>query len=1250
MPGPAGRSYYALDFFKKPPVLGIIAFILLALLFSLLIYQRYQLVKESNKKEAYEILNQTKERLQETLSHGLSLTKTMALFIDKNGTVNAFDSIAAQILETGYEVDALQLVPGGVIKYVYPAKGNENIIGYDILKDTTRNADALKAIKKKQLFFAGPFNLRQGGFGLVGRLPLFRNNKFWGFSAVVIKLSTLFRVSGIDSAAKNGYYFQLSKINPNTKEEEFFLPVNNPENHRQFVSVIVPDGEWKLSLAIPKAANTFVDIVLLTILGLLFSVFGAIFIFRISAQPNKLQELVTKRTIQLEAGENKYRSLIERVSDAFVAIDRNWTYTYINNRAAEILGKDRQNMTGKEVWKVFPEEIDQPYYQACYRAMATQEYQYVEAYYPQNDRWIENHIYPSTDGLTVFFKDVTDIKQITVSLKENEEKYRSLIEQASDGIVITDMEGIILEVNKSIIEILGYTNDELIGYHLSDFLPETDRESIPLRINELMQGKSLLYERRLVKKGGSIIDVEVNSKMATTHTLIGFIRDITVRKKYENTLRYQAMLLESVSDAVTSLDINREIVSWNKASEDLYGYRFEQVIGKRIPELVKFEFKNTSIEEVFKNVHLDGSWKGEFSFIHPITGQKVFLLSSINSLKDTHGKLSGYIITSRDITQKEEVETALKTSNERFELIAEATNDVIWDYDFSKDETWGNVRLFDLYGLKPGSQKINFSMFMEHIHPDARSAIENRMKAAIDNGSKSISEIFQFKDSKGEYRTFYDRAYIKYDDSGAPARILGAMQDITERVEAQNTISASEEKYRAIIEQAADGIFIADEETYFSDVNSAGCRLSGYSKDELRKLRFEDVIPPEDLITNPLMITKMEKGQSVINERRLVCKGGTIIDVEISAQKLLDGRYQLFVRDIGERKRAEEILQQSEKKYKLLFTGNPQPMWMSSLPDLNIIDVNESALNHYGYSREEFLKLNLRDLRPPEDVAHFLSEIENINLAVKNNRQWRHWKKDGTIIQVEVLTHEIIYEGRKVWLSLPLDVTEKHNANKLLQKSFEDIRQLASSLQTIREDERTNIAREIHDELGQQLTGLKMDIHWLSRKVNSNDKLVTEKMEESIKLINATIASVRKIATDLRPSILDDLGLMAALEWQGEEFEKRSGIGVSFNNKAGDLKLKPEANTTLFRIYQELLTNVARHAKAGLVTVDLFKQDNRLFFKLTDDGTGFNVETIKEKKTLGLLGIKERTLLLDGTYEFKSKAGEGAETIISIPL
>lgn len=1238
--------------FNRPVLLSCLVFIILTLLFALLIFERYQLVKENREKEAFQIVHHAKDKMQEALTQSFSATKILAFLIDKNGQISNFDSIATQVIESGNDIDALQLVPNGVIKYIYPLKGNEKAIGYNILQDSTRNKEAYKAISQKRIFFAGPFELRQGGMGIVGRLPVFRQHKFWGFSAVVIKMSTLYKTAGIDNSGNNGYYFQLSKFNPDTKEEEFFLPKHKEFSKGQSVSVYVPDGEWRLSVNSSAPTRALGDTFLLALLGSLLSVLAAVFAYRVAVRPKKLNELVLSRTNELKNSENNYRSLIERVSDAFVSLDINWVYTYVNKKAGEIFDREPQSLIGKNIWKEFPHGIDQPFYHAYYRAMETQEYQYLEEYYLPFNKWFENHIYPSKDGLTIFFKDVTDIKQITIALKHKEEKYRSIIEQASDGIVITDMEGIIVEVNKSIQQMIGYADEELIGYHLTDFLPEEDMEANPLKTHELMQGKSLLYERRVKKKDGSFLDVEINSKMASTHTLIGFVRDITERKKIKNKLVYQASLLESVSDAVTSFDMNRYIVSWNSACDELYGFSAAEVIGKRMQDLVIFEYPNSNNEAVFKQVFTEGKWKGEFNFIHPKTKEKINLLSNINLLKD-NGMVSGFIINSKNITDRIKAEEEIRKSNERFELIAQATNDAIWDHDLIKNEIWGNKNLYNIYGLEYGKEKINFEMFLQHIHPDQKAGIEERMKIAIKNREAFLSEIFHFKNAKGEYRIFYDRAYIKYDDSGNPVRILGAMQDINERETGKQQIIREKELSDSIINSLPGIFYLYNKEGKFLRWNGNFETVTGYSSEEIRHLHPLDLFDDagKTLLTEKIA-NVFVTGKDQIEADFLVKSGEKIpyyftgLAIEYEDETCLMG----VGLDFSERKKAAEVLMQSEKKYRLLFYNNPLPMWMTTMPGLDIIDVNESAIKQYGYTREEFLKLNAKDMRPPEDVEIFLKEVKKMKSGINNTRAWRHKRKDGTILHVEIYSHVIFYEGQKVWLGLSHDVTDKYIAEERLQKSYQDIRQLASNLQNIREDERTNIAREIHDELGQQLTGLKMDIYWLSRKIKSPDKEIAAKLTESIELINATVASVRKIATNLRPSILDDLGLTAALEWQGEEFEKRSGTRVEFNNEAGDILLKPDAVTAIFRIYQELLTNVARHANASLVKLLLQKKGNMVFLGLTDNGIGFDPVTISKKKTLGLLGIKERTLLLGGTYEFKSRPGEGSETIILIPL
>ena len=230
------------------------------------------------------------------------------------------------------------------------------------------------------------------------------------------------------------------------------------------------------------------------------------------------------------------------------------------------------------------------------------------------------------------------------------------------------------------------------------------------------------------------------------------------------------------------------------------------------------------------------------------------------------------------------------------------------------------------------------------------------------------------------------------------------------------------------------------------------------------------------------------------------------------------------------------------------------------------------------------------------------------------------------------------------------DITERKRIEEAVRSNAEQLRQLSLHLQDIREEERAAMAREVHDVLGQQLTGFKMDMSWLNRKLKNEDPEIKERITGTLKLIDDTIKTVRKIASDLRPSILDDLGLVAALEWQSEEFEKRSGVKVHFAGNLQEIILEPQVAIALFRIYQELLTNVARHAQATEVRSSLYTGNEQLHLTVADKGKGFDMGNTTNKKTLGLLGIKERTQLMGGSYEIKSKPGEGTTVVVSVPF
>jgi signal transduction histidine kinase len=245
----------------------------------------------------------------------------------------------------------------------------------------------------------------------------------------------------------------------------------------------------------------------------------------------------------------------------------------------------------------------------------------------------------------------------------------------------------------------------------------------------------------------------------------------------------------------------------------------------------------------------------------------------------------------------------------------------------------------------------------------------------------------------------------------------------------------------------------------------------------------------------------------------------------------------------------------------------------------------------------------------------------------------------------------VTYEGKPCLLGTGIDISDRKRAELELDASYKAVRQLTAHLQNVREEERTHIAREIHDELGQQLTVLKMDISWLNKKISSNaDDLVKQKINDLLEMLDGTVKTVRRIASELRPSLLDDLGLIAAIEWQLSEFEKRSGIKTGFAGPEGDLELQDNVNTAVFRIFQESLTNIARHAAAKKVNVSMQNNNESFILRITDDGRGFDKHKIIDNKTLGILGMKERTAMIGGTYEISSSPGKGTTVVLAIPV
>lgn len=581
--------------------------------------------------------------------------------------------------------------------------------------------------------------------------------------------------------------------------------------------------------------------------------------------------------------------LYERVSDGFIAIDRNWIYTYVNKTAGEILGKDPAWLIGKHMWTEFPQEETNPFYIAYHQAMESQEMINLEEYVEAYGRWFQNLIYPAADGLSVFFRDITDSKENEKKIRESEIRFRTLSRTAPVGIFETDASGSTTYVNETWLQYSGMHFDEAMG---------------------------------------------------------------------------------------------------------------------------------------------DG--------------------------------------------------------------------------------------------------------WLRAVHPDDKDWLQQGWHSKTEMKSESVSE-YRIVDKEGKIRWVNGRAVPVFNNDGSVSGYIGITLDITEKKTSEERIINSEESKRLILNSALDAIVIVDTASKIIFWNPQAENIFGWTAEEVT-------------------------GKSLMQ---------TIIPAEYEA---------------AHRQGMQRFLQTGEGP-----------------------------------------------------ILNRLIEVTACN-------------KEGSLFPIELSILPVEQETGKTFCAFIRNITERRQAESSLKQSSEQLRELSRHLQKVREEERLRIAREIHDELGQQLTGLKMDVAWLMRKTVQDDPVIKDKFDEALSLVDKAVQSIRRISTELRPSVIDDLGLNAALEWQVEEIGRRMDVEIEYKNSFNDSNIHPDISIGIFRIMQESLTNIVKHAAAYKINIDISQAGNAIRLIVEDDGIGFDTNAKQDQLTFGLIGIKERTSMLQGECAIYSEPNTGTRIEVSIPL
>ncbi len=606
--------------------------------------------------------------------------------------------------------------------------------------------------------------------------------------------------------------------------------------------------------------------------------------------------------------------------------------------------------------------------------------------------------------------------------------------------------------------------------------------------------------------------------------------------------------------------------------------------------------------------------------------------------------------------KQKKAEEAAKASEEQRKLIMNAALDAIICMDTKGIITFWNPQAEKIFGWK-AQEAVGQILAKIIIPPAFRESHTNGMENYLQTGNGPIlNTLLELTAINRECKEFPIEITVLPIKQGTEESFCAFIRDITERKRTEQELSREKQLLRTLIDNLPDYIYVKDIELRHIVNNAANIKLIGalseeetlgktafdYFESELAQQYIEDdrfILESKQPLLNkeePILTNTGEKRWLLTTKLPIQDKAGNItglvgISRDITAQKISEQKI------ISEKEFSNSIINSLPGIFYLYDENGKFLRWnknfetvsgytseeISQMHPLDFFDTGEKGLLTESIGR--VFKVGMAEVE-----AHFLTKSQK-----KIAYYFNGWAAE--------------FENKTCLIGMGIDITERKRTEAALNQSYKEIRQLASHLQEVREEERAGIAREIHDELGQQITGLKMDVSWLSKKIITEDYAIKEKIKDILDLLDNTVKTVRKIATELRPSILDDLGLREAMEWQSQEFQKRSGIKIVFSSSLPVINATGNISIGLFRIYQESLTNVARHAEASVVTTTLEEKNSQLVLSITDNGKGFDINTSGSKKTLGLLGMKERTLMMGGEYEIISAPEKGTRVIVSVP-
>ncbi len=874
--------------------------------------------------------------------------------------------------------------------------------------------------------------------------------------------------------------------------------------------------------------------------------------------------------------------------------------------------------------------------------------------------WFENVVTAVRDsesrlvGLLGVSRDISERKQADEALRSSEERYRQLFGMSIAPISLIAQDGRLIEANDAWFRLVGYSREDAATFNAANLFPEPgDREEFVQ--NLLRAGHLDHHESQVRRKDGTLIDVvrSISVRYHPDGSVLGFqtvLLDVTEKNRAEKALRESERnyreLFEQSLDAINLVGPDGSIIEANPAWFRLFGYAPDDVGSFNARDAyVDPTGRATFLKAIAEQDHVED----ELQFRRK-DGSVFDCHRTVIVRRDPDGRAIGFQTVFHDITEQKRAQRALEESEEKYRALFELSKDATGLVSREGTFLEANQAMLDLFGC---TREELARMPARDIYEDP-TVRDREFLPRMDRDGEIVDWEVRLKKRDGTVMDCLCNVVTRKDASGAAIAFQSLIRDITAQRRSQQALRESEDKYRRLFDMSIAPISLLAPDGRMIEANDAWFELFGYSREDMDSFRAWDIYPSREARDESAR-RLVEHGMLLDDEALVKTKDGTFIDVMRSmvVQYNPDGSilgYQTVWRDITEQKRSQQALRESEDKYRRLFDQSVAPVSLAA-PDGHIIEANDAWLQLFGYTREELPGLTTYVLYDdPKDRDNTIQRTLEAGQLVDDAS--RHKKKDGSYIDVLRSVSILRDSEGKVtgYQAVYRDVTELKRAQDEVLRSRELLRELAVRMQQVLERERTTVAHDLHDRVTQGLTAIKLDLDALKRRLGSVDPGVLEKLQQSIDMVEGLTSTSRDIMTELRPGMLDDLGLSAAIDWQLDQFSQRTGIRCKAALLQDDSALSPVHATALFRVLQELLGNVARHAQASEVRVSLESSDDCVVLTVRDNGRGIADKELASADSLGLLGIQERVRALGGEFSIGRGAGkQGTVARIKLP-